>query len=422
MDEGMNDFYDYKRYAILYVDDEEKSLKYFTRAFGDHFRILTATNARDAFQLIESSGEDIGVLMTDQRMPEETGVELLDKARTIRPRMIRILATAYSDLDAAIDAVNTGAIYKYVSKPWDIPELETTLKRGLEFFIVQHERDQLLKEKLSALHNLMIADRVVSLGVVAAGLGHYVRNALVAVRTFLDLAPSKLQEESIDMSELRNPNFWRDFYEHVQNQVQRIGGLLGDLSEADVSPDEFGDEIQLTAFVDDIIAASAEELAARNLTVVNKIPASTPSLKVNRAKFQRLIQLFIRDEAVSLAEGKTITLGAETETTDGAEWVKIHISDNGAGLPEDELRQVFDPFYVRSGDPKEFGINLMTCYFIVYHHGGKVDVQVGEGGGTCFNLRFPTAPQSAVQPREDSEFVSKVLLNEALWDRLLAGM
>ena len=60
MDAGMNDFYDYKRYAILYVDDEEKSLKYFTRAFGDHFRILTATNARDAFQMIEASGDDIG--------------------------------------------------------------------------------------------------------------------------------------------------------------------------------------------------------------------------------------------------------------------------------------------------------------------------------------------------------------------------
>jgi two-component system probable response regulator PhcQ len=422
MDAGMNDFYDYKRYAILYVDDEEKSLKYFTRAFGDHFRILTATNARDAFQMIEASGDDIGILMTDQRMPEETGVELLDKARTIRPRMIRILATAYSDLDAAIDAVNTGSIYKYVSKPWDIPELETTLKRGLEFFIVQHERDQLMKEKLSALHNLMIADRVVSLGVVAAGLGHYVRNALVAVRTFLDLAPSKLQEESIDMSELRNPNFWKDFYGHVQNQVQRIGGLLGDLSEADVSSDEFGDEIQLAQFVADVIAGSKDELEARNLTVENQIPDELPSLKVNRAKFERLFQLFIRDETVSLAEGKAITIGAETETNDGAEWVKIQIRDNGAGLPEDELRQVFDPFFVRSGDPKEFGINLMTCYFIVYHHGGKVDVQVAEGGGTCFNLRFPTGPQPAPPPREDEEFVSKVLLNEALWDRLLAGM
>ena len=116
--------------------------------------------------------------MTDQRMPGEKGVWLLEKARQLRPRMIRILATAYSDMEAAIAAVNTGAIYKYVTKPWDPPQLENTLKRGLEFFMVQHERDQLLREKMSVLHNMMIADRIVSLGLLAAGLSHHIRNSL----------------------------------------------------------------------------------------------------------------------------------------------------------------------------------------------------------------------------------------------------
>ena len=116
--------------------------------------------------------------MTDQRMPGEKGVWLLEKARQLRPRIIRILATAYADMDAAIAAVNTGAIYKYVTKPWDPPQLENTLKRGLEFFMVQRERDQLLKEKMSVLHNMMIADRIVSLGLLAAGLSHHIRNAL----------------------------------------------------------------------------------------------------------------------------------------------------------------------------------------------------------------------------------------------------
>src|SRR4051812_19197718 len=191
-------FYDYKRFAVLYVDDEEKSLKYFTRAFADQFRIFTAANAQDGLRILEEHKDEIGVLMTDQRMPGEKGVWLLKKARQLRPRIIRILATAFSDMEAAIAAVNTGAIYKYVGKPWDPPQLETTLKRGLEFFIVQRERDQLLREKMSVLQNMMIADRVVSLGLLAAGLGHHIRNSLVAVKTFLDLAPLKLKEENLD--------------------------------------------------------------------------------------------------------------------------------------------------------------------------------------------------------------------------------
>ncbi len=191
----MSNVQDYKKFAILYVDDEEKSLKAFARAFEDQFWIFTAANAQDGFKLLEQHQDEIGLLMTDQRMPGEQGVWLLEKCRQLRPRIIRIMATAFADFDAVIAAVNSGAIYKYVSKPWDPPQLEMTLKRGLDFFMVQRERDQLLKEKMAVLQHMMLADRVISLGLLAAGLSHHIRNSLVAVKTFLDLAPVKLQEE-----------------------------------------------------------------------------------------------------------------------------------------------------------------------------------------------------------------------------------
>ena len=193
----MHNLYDYKRFAILYVDDEEQSLKLFTRAFQDQFRILTATNAQDGLKLLEEHKDQVGLLMTDQRMPGEKGVWLLEKARQLRPRIVCLLVTAYADMDAAIAAVNNGAIYKYIAKPWDVPQLENTIKRGLEFFMVQHERDQLLREKMSVLHNVMMTDRIVSLGLLAAGLSHHLRNSLVAVKTFLDLAPAKMKEEKM---------------------------------------------------------------------------------------------------------------------------------------------------------------------------------------------------------------------------------
>src|SRR5437667_1287943 len=242
----MEHLYDYKKHPILYVHDEEKSLKYFTRAFEEQFQILTAANAQDGLKLLEAHKDDIGLLMTDHRMPCEKGIWLLEKARQLRPRIIRILATAFSDMEADIAAVNTGAIYKYVTKPWDPPQLEATLKRGLEFFIVQRERDQLLKEKMSVLHNMMIADRIVSLGLLAAGLSHHIRNALVAVKTFLDLAPSKLKEENLDMAGLRNPDFWKEYYQNVQTQIGKINSMLKDLWVTSENPAyTFKDQVQL---------------------------------------------------------------------------------------------------------------------------------------------------------------------------------
>src|SRR5712671_4109907 len=250
----MQNLYDYKKFAILYVDDEEKSLKYFVRAFADQFRIFTASNAQDGLKILEEHKDDIGLLMTDQRMPGEKGVWLLEKARQLRPRIIRILATAFSDMDAAIAAVNTGAIYKYVGKPWDPPQLENTLKRGLEFFMVQRERDQLLREKMSVLHNMMIADRIVSLGLLAAGLSHHIRNSLVAVKTFLDLAPAKLEEEKVSMNSLRNPDFWQEYYQNVQGQIGKINNMLKDLWTASEKPAfAFADRVQLREVVAEVL-------------------------------------------------------------------------------------------------------------------------------------------------------------------------
>src|SRR5437868_4913365 len=246
----MQSFYDYKKFAVLYVDDEEKSLKYFARAFEDQFRIFTAPSAQEGLKILEQHKDDIGLLMTDQRMPGEKGVWLLEKSRQLRPRIIRILATAFSDMDAAIAAVNTGAIYKYVTKPWDPPLLENVLKRGLEFFLVQRERDSLLMEKMSVLHNMMIADRIVSLGLLAAGLSHHIRNSLVAVKTFLDLAPAKMEEEKIDLEGLRNPDFWKEYYVSVQGQIEKINNMLKDLWTASEKPAfEFSDKVNLRELI-----------------------------------------------------------------------------------------------------------------------------------------------------------------------------
>jgi len=420
----MQNLYDYKRFAVLYVDDEEQSLKYFTRAFQDQFRILTAANAQDGLKLLEEHKDEIGLLMTDQRMPGEKGVWLLEKARQLRPRIIRILATAYTDMEAAIAAINTGAIYKYVNKPWDPPQLENTLKRGLEFFMVQRERDQLLKEKMSVLRNMMIADRIVSLGLLAAGLSHHIRNALVAVKTFLDLAPAKMEEEKMDLEGLRNPDFWSDYYHNVQGQIEKINNLLKDLWTASEKPEfQFGDRVHLHEVVADAILRLKDGFSAKKIEVENLIPASLPVLNVDQPKFRRLFDLLLKDEIASLPPGSRVTLSAElldSAQPDKRE-VRVEVSDNGPGLPKEAMRLVFDPFVVRSDCPAEYGIHLMACYFIVHHHGGRIDAQSEEGRGTTFTLRLPLNPSQVQPSQSEQEFLHKVLLSETLWERLISS-
>jgi len=418
----MENQYDYKKFAILYVDDEEKSLINFTRAYGDDFRILTASNAQDGLKLLEANADEIGLLMTDQRMPGEKGVWLLERARQFRPRILRVLATAYADMDAAISAVNSGAIYKYVTKPWDPPQLELTLRHGLEFFMVQTERDQLLREKMSVMHNMMVADRIVSLGLLAAGLSHHVRNSLVAVKTFLDLAPGKMAEEKVDLASLRNPDFWKEYHQNAQSQIEKINGLLQDLWTASENSgsSQFADEIHLHEAVTAALAMYHEQFVSRRIEVDNRIPDSLPALHVDRPKFSRLFELLLKDEVATLPAGSRITLTAELQNTPKPEIV-VKISDNGPGVPQEALSVIFDPFVVNDSVPSEYGIHLMACFFIVHHHGGKIEAQNHPDKGTTFTLHLPLKPEPANTSPDDTAFLQKALLNEDLWNKLLTG-
>ena len=416
----MSDLYDYKKYAILYVDDEEKSLKYFTRAFNDEFRVLTAATAEEGFKLLEQNADSIGLLLTDQRMPGEQGVWLLEKARQFRPHILRILVTAYSDTDAMIAAVNSGAISKFITKPWDAPQLELILRQSLEFFMVAAERDQLLREKLSVLRNMMIADRIVSLGLLAAGLSHHIKNSMVAVKTFLELAPVKMAEEKAGGPEtLRDPGFWQEYHQNAQNQIQKITDLIADLRTASDDPAKapFADQIQVQPAIARVLAGLQAEFAARRLTVENHIPENLPALSVDLPKFNRLFELLFKDELAMLPAGSQLRLAAEAVNDGGKPGVIIRLTDNGPALPPDALRVVLDPF--TGGASSEYGINLMACFFIVHHHGGTIEAVSPEGGGNIFHIRLPLKPEVSTGAFEDTQFLKKALLNDKLWNELV---
>lgn len=406
--------YDYRKFAILYVDDEEKSLKAFTRAFGDEFRIYTAPSARDGAKILAEKSEEIGILMTDQKMPGESGNWLLQQANQIQPRVVKILATAFTDFSDAVAAINDGGIFHYINKPWDPAHLEGQLRRAMEFFLTQRENEQLAKEKLEALRNLMVADRLVSLGMLTAGLSHHIRNALVTVKTFLDLAPSMMQEEKGDAKTVRNTEFWTDYHKSVLGQIDKINNLLKDLWAASEKPaTQTTERIVLHALVAETVSNLQAGIAAKNICVSNDIPADLPPVTAERDKFHRLFDLLLKEELASLPEGARIHFTARLESSEKPQ-IRIEISDNGPGLSKDKLQCLFDPFMVRADAPSEYGIHLMGCFFIVHHHGGRIEATSEEGKGTTFTLYLPTTPVQTLDELNQG-IIHKSRLAEQVW-------
>lgn len=406
----------------MYVDDEVQTASNFKAYFSDTFDVVVATSGEEAWNLFSENKDRFGIVMTDQRMPNSSGVELLEKIRAVRPRVLRILATAYSDLDAAIAAVNTGAIYKYVTKPWDPPIMEMTLKRGMEFFLVQRELDSLMKEKMSALQRLMMTDRLLSLGVFAAGLNHHLRNSLTAVKTFLDLAPFQLQSENVDINSLRNPNYWRDFYETVQLQMGKVVNLLENINEI---PEPAGvpmlDSVSLNEMIKGATQCHGAPLQEKNIEL--KIQAGDiPEIQANRHLLEKGINLLIADESANVPASGTISITTSAAVDDkGRAGVKIELTDNGPGITAANLNCIFDPFFVRRSDPKEYGLNLLTCFFVVYHHNGTMTIDRSSEGGARFQIFLPQQSRDQDSNQEQT-FLERVFDMEKTCEQMLIGL
>ena len=154
---------------ILYVDDEPMALKYFDRLVSPLAPVITAASVEAGKTVLRERGHEIAVLVSDQRMPGAHGNELLRYARDRHPAMVRMLTTAYSELGEAIEAINSGEIYRYITKPWDLESLRADLKNALELASLRSERDTLLREKLMVQQSQLLAARVAQLAVACAG-------------------------------------------------------------------------------------------------------------------------------------------------------------------------------------------------------------------------------------------------------------
>ena len=164
---------------ILYVDDEAMALKYFERLVSPLAPVLTANSVEAGRAVLREHGADIAVLVCDQRMPGEQGNALLRHTREYYPGIVRMLTTAYSELGDAIEAINTGEIYRYINKPWELESLRADLKNALELADLRSERDALMRDKLLAQQGQLLAQRLGTLAMLGAALHQQPTDAAV---------------------------------------------------------------------------------------------------------------------------------------------------------------------------------------------------------------------------------------------------
>jgi two-component system probable response regulator PhcQ len=410
---------DHKQFAVLFVDDEEQSRKYFRMAFEGDFQVLTAASVEEAWSVF-TSGPPIGVLVTDQRMPRQSGTELLARVRREHPDVIRVLTTAYADLDAVIEAVNAGAIYRYVVKPWDIRDLRITLRQAMEYFLLRRERDLLVREKLSALQQLLVADRIRSFEVLAEGLSTRVRDTMVALRAYVDICTEQL-ETSLPAVAAQTSHSWSNVRAEVEDAHRHMLKIIRSVAQTTVDRRyEFTDRAGVRALVEAGCSASTRG----GTPMVVEVAHDLPELTCCRAMLHRMFALLVdyivwkSQTAAELANVGVRIVARDRTVVWGAESIVIDIVRAGFVWSSQLLKALFMPAGVLDEDDE--GPDLLAAFFIAYHHGGTISLHAEEGAAG-FRLTLPLAPEKVTRPALDPESITELFLRLPWWDRLERG-
>jgi len=168
-------------YRLLAVDDEPLALNLINRVFESEsdIEVISTTSAVRGVEMAMLS--DIDLVITDQRMPEMEGLQLLARIREIRPRALRILLTAFPDTTVALTAINEGLVYKFVLKPWEPEDMRVTIRRALETKRLADEHEKLVNQLKTSRDELVRAEHMAALGRLSAGIGHELGHAVQAL-------------------------------------------------------------------------------------------------------------------------------------------------------------------------------------------------------------------------------------------------
>jgi signal transduction histidine kinase len=389
-----------RRHTLLVVDDEPDVVQSLQDLLRREYRVLGATHARDGLRLLRE--QPVHLVMTDQRMPEISGIEFLRNARHDRPDAIRLLFTGYADIKAVIDAINEGHVYRYITKPWDPDELLTVLHQAGEQYDLLQERQRLLDDLRCKNEELEQAN--VELRQANALKEAFIRVASHELRTPLTLLLA-LPEMALRMNgepgvSAAGAETTADWFRRIQQAGLRMHRLVEQLLQM-LQAGRF--ERPLDRRPTDcaaLVREAAEDIRPfveqRRQRLTLDLAADLGMIDVEAGKIRSCLDDLLINAVKFTPDGGSIEVIGRRD--DAA--MRLQVRDNGIGIEPANLPYIFEPFFTEmdvarhsSGQfqfgRRGLGLGLSLVRAFVGMHGGTVDVASTPGRGTTFTLTLP---------------------------------
>ena len=383
-------------YRILAVDDDALALNLVERVFEEDPDIRTRVTTSPREALTWSIEEPYDLILADQRMGEMTGLELLQRFRVLQPDAVRILLTAYPDMQVALQAINEGLVYRFVLKPWNVDDMRITVRRAVEARRVQQENEELSLKLRKQFDDLVQAERMAMLGRLSAGIGHELGNAvmpLVGQLSMLDMRLSTLLERMGDDALGQQLKHSVATMRTAGKQVMSIvSGLKGYAHKAP-EPARWN----VNDGVRTVLQLLGHRLKSSATAKVTTELGPVPEIVCRADEIMQVLLNLVGNALDELAEAGGGEVTIATSAAHGA--VRTQVRDTGRGLPQRVRENLFAPFVSTKPPGVGTGLGLSICKGIVEAHGGTIGVETAEGQGTTFTVMLPIEPPATPPPQ-----------------------
>ena len=391
-----------KDIRLLLVDDEDNFRQtLFKRLTKRGLIVEQAADGNECLSILQNQAMDVVVL--DVKMPGISGIEVLKQIKDHYPKIEVILLTVHATTADGVEGIKLGA-FDYLSKPIELEHLYFKIIQAYDKIQRIEAEHQEAEYRKRMEQRMIAAERLASVGILAAGVAHEINNPLAIIRE-----SSGWMRQLFGKDELKDVPRRDDFIkalDKVEKSVERASRITHQLLGFAGKSEPAVSEVSLAELAEEAIRLIDHELHNRDIKIVRQIQPALGRIQSDPYQLRQVLMNLLTNAMHAVKSGGSITIAIEAL---GDRQV-ITVSDTGQGIPRENLDKIFEPFFSTKRPGEGTGLGLFVSRGIVEKLGGTIEVESEIGRGASFSIRLPKNLKIAVENHQggDQNWIEKI--------------